>query len=271
MYRSLKVTRCGYYAWKKRDNNRYAIQDELLKPEIKSIFEKSRGTYGSPRILQALRQEGIRTSGKRVARLMRELGLRARSVRVYRREPGRHKYFTSVPNRLRKCDAILPNQAWVGDITYVRSGGKKNQWSFLAVVMDRCSRKIIGWAMSSKRDVHLTLKSLNSAVKNRKLKKAEGLIFHSDRGNEYGAHIFRKRLKQLGIIQSMNRPRRMTDNANMESFFHSFKSDCYHQARFSNYRQLRAAIKKYLPFYNQERIHSSIGYLSPVQFEANLC
>lgn len=197
---------------------------------------------------------------------MREYGFRARAVRIYRRVPGVQRHFTNIPNRQRKRIAKFPDQVWVGDITYLRLNAR---WRFLAVVMDRYSRKIVGWAIGDKRDATLTLKALDAAVRCRR--PAPGLIFHSDRGSEYGAFLFRMRLKELGIIQSMNRPRRMTDNACMESFFHSFKSDVYHRARFNTEEELTQTIRRYLPFYNHKRLHSGLGFVSPVQYEQDLC
>lgn len=266
MCRLYGVTRSGYNLWRRRKESSHSIADSHLIEKIRAIFKESRGTYGSPRICQALRQRGIRVGEKRVARLMRQQQLRARSVKIYRRVPGSHKYFTNIPNRQRKSIAELPNQIWVGDVTYLRLGSK---WHYLAVIMDRCSRMVVGWALSENKDVALTLKALNRAVRDRR--PEAGLIFHSDRGNEYGAHLFRKRLAQLKFTQSMNRPRRMTDNACMESFFHSFKSDCYHKRRFRSDDELIKMIRSYIPFYNQERLHSSLSYQSPVQYEQLLC
>jgi putative transposase len=266
MCRRYGVTRGGYYAWKSRGRSARILEDERLAEEIRDTFERSRGTYGSPRVLQVLRARGFATSAKRVARIMRKNGLRSRSVRIYKRAPGSHRFFTNIPNRQRKKRITLPNQVWVGDVTYLRKG---NEWRFLAAVMDKFSRKILGWAIGDKRDVNLTIKALDVAVRNRRPKP--GLIFHTDRGIEYAAFAFQEHLAKLGIVQSMNRRLRMNDNAHMESFFHSLKSDEYHKKTFSSDEELEDMIKGYLPFYNQERLHSGIGYQSPVQFEDNLC
>jgi transposase InsO family protein len=180
--------------------------------------------------------------------------------------PGTQRFYTSVPNRERQVEAKHPNRVWVGDVTYLRSGGK---WRFLAVVMDKCSRKVLGWAVGKNRDAKLTLTALNRVARCRP--PSPGLIFHSDRGVEFGAAIFKNRLSELGIVQSMNRPLRMNDNACMESFFHSFKSDGYHGKRFASDTELKEMLRRYLPFYNQERIHSALGYQSPVQYESTLC
>jgi putative transposase len=265
MCRVYRVTRGGYYAWRRRSKSSHSLQDERLVLRIRRIFERSRGTYGSPRVWRALQQRGVFVGQKRVARLMRGHGLRARAVKIYRRIPGVHRHFTNVPNRARHKSAQAPNQVWVGDITYLRQGAR---WRYLAVVMDKCSRRIIGWALGAKKDADLTLRALNHAVRYRR--PSRGLIFHSDRGSEYAALTFRRRLTELGFIQSMNRPRRMTDNACMESFFHSLKSDVYHRVRFTSESLLTHAIRRYLPFYNQERLHSALGFLSPVQYEMTL-
>jgi transposase InsO family protein len=266
MCRVYGVTRGGYYTWKHRKACSRSLKDKRLLSEIEQLFENSRGTYGSPRIHQALLSKGYRLGAKRIARIMRENGLRARSARIYRSNPGQHHFYNSIPNEQLKVVADKPNQVWVGDVTYLHIGKTRR---FLAVVMDKCSRRIIGWSLSSKRDVKLTLSSLNRAVHHRR--PNSGVVFHTDRGIEYGGFKFRKRIAKLGFIQSMNRPRIMNDNAHMESFFHSFKSDCYHARKFKNESELRRLIESYIPFYNNERIHSSIGNISPVQFEKQLC
>lgn len=266
MCRVYRVTRAGYYAWQSRVKSAHEKRDEFLLRKTRTIFRRSRGTYGSPRITQALRLEGINVGEKRIERIMRDNNIKARCAKIYRRMPGTHRFFNRTPNRQRKKIIKRPNQVWVGDVTYLRCGSKVY---FMAAVLDKCSRRVLSWAISNKRDVALTLKALNRAVRARELKP--GLIFHTDRGSEFGASAFRNRLAELSIVQSMNRPRRMNDNARMESFFHSFKADGFHGAKLSSLAELRQLIRSYVPFYNHKRLHSALGYISPVQFELNLC
>jgi len=234
-----------------------------LLSTIRTLFETSRRTYGSPRIHQALRAAGTRVSRRRVERLMREAGLRARAARLYRAIPGLHAFFTSIPNRQLARVTTGPDQVWVGDITYLKVGGT---WRYLAVVMDRYSRRIIGWSLGRRKDARLTLAALNHAVVNRR--PPPGLLFHTDRGIEYAAYAFRTRLAALGFVQSMNRPREITDNAHMESFFHSMKTDVVHGARFVNPDEVAPLLRRYFPYYNRVRLHSGLGYRSPVDYEA---
>ena len=257
------MTRSGYYAWRRRGDSSRRQQDRRLLGTIRELFEQSRGTYGSPRIHRALFAVGVRLSRRRVERLMREAGLRARAAKLYRRIPGLHGFFTSIPNRQLARLATAPDQVWVGDITYLKVAGT---WRYLAVVMDRYSRRILGWSLGSARDVRLTLAALNRAVCHRRPRP--GVIFHSDRGVEYAAYAFRTRLAALGFVQSMNRPREITDNAHMESFFHSMKSDVVHGVTFATDVDLMSRLRSYIPYYNGLRLHSGIGYSSPRAYEA---
>jgi putative transposase len=257
------VTRVGYYAWRRRGESPRRGQDRRLLSTIRTLFETSRGTYGSPRIHQALRAAGTRVSRRRVERLMREAGLRARAARLYRAIPGLHAFFTSIPNRQLARMTTGPDQVWVGDITYLKVGGT---WRYLAVVMDRYSRRIIGWSLGRRKDARLTLAALNHAVVNRR--PPPGLLFHTDRGIEYAAYAFRTRLAALGFVQSMNRPREITDNAHMESFFHSMKTDVIHGAGFVNPEEVAPLLRRYFPYYNRVRWHAGLGYRSPVDYEA---
>ena len=256
------VTRGGYYAWKQREVTCHDEQDRWLYSRIQAIHAASAGTYGSPRIQGALAEAGHHVGGKRVARLMRENGLKARAAKLYHPNPGTHAFFLSVPNRARRRRVTKPDQLWVGDITYLRVAG---QWRYLAVVMDRCSRRIVGWSLSSNKDAQLTLCAFNHAMRNRN--PPAGLIFHSDRGIEYAAFAFKTRLAALGVRQSMNRRGRPTDNAHMESCFHSFKSDVIHGKRFHSELRLRETIRSYVAYYNRIRAHSALEYRSPIEFE----
>ena len=258
-----QVTRSGYYAWRRRGNSARRRQDRLLLDAIRAAFDRSRRTYGSPRIHRALRAAGVRISRRRVGRLMCEAGLRARAAKLYRRIPGLHGFFTSIPNRQLDRLATAPDQVWVGDLTYLKVG---STWRYLAVVLDRYSRRVLGWSLSATKDARLTLAALNHAVFRRR--PGPGVIFHSDRGVEYAAYAFRERLAALGFVQSMNRPREITDNAHMESFFHSMKSDTVHGVTFARDVELAHVLRSYIPYYNSVRLHSGIGYASPVNYEA---
>jgi len=258
--RKLGVSRAGYYAWRTRKPSRRSREDEALSRRIEALHGASHGTYGSPRIHALLRRAGTRVSRKRVVRLMRRRGLRARAARLYRRKP--RALPPSAPYRPLDAAPSGPNQLWVGDVTYLRSAGR---WRYLAAIMDRYSRRIIGWQLAPHRTSALTTRVLRDAVRRRK--PPAGLVFHSDRGVEYAAYPYRDLLARHGIVQSMNRPRGMGDNACMESFFHSLKADRIHGERFDDDAALQATIASYIPLYNRHRLHSSLGYRSPVDYE----
>ena len=257
------VTWAGYYAWRQRPESAHAAQDRDLQQRIQRLFQQHRGTYGSPRIHRALQAEGCAVSRRRVARLMRAAGLRARVVRIYRANPRLHRFYGQHPNRLWTRVATRPNQIWVGDITYLPVGGR---WRFLAVVLDQCSRRLLAWTLGRTRDARLTRTVLDAAVRRRRPRA--GLVFHSDRGSEYAAQAFRDRLRALGIRQSATRVGTPGDNAHMESFFHSLKAEVVHGARFGTERQLRLALRRYFRYYNHRRLHSALGYRAPVDYES---
>jgi transposase InsO family protein len=176
--------------------------------------------------------------------------------------PGTRRFFSEIPNRVLDVKTTAPGQVWVGDVTYLKSGGR---WRYLAVVLDRHSRRVLGWSLGLTRDLTLTLDALNRARQRRCVRP--GLIFHSDRGVEYSAYAFRARLAAIGITQSMKRPREIGDNAFIESFFHSMKSDAIHGHTFDDDPTLRRVVTRYIRRYNSTRLHSSLGYRSPIDYE----
>lgn len=240
------MTRGGYYAWCKRGRSLRARQDEQLLDQVRQVRQQSRGCYGSPRVMSELRAQGCTVGRRPVASLQR------------RSEIGYRSFFASVPNALQDMTLCTPDPAWIGDVTYLRVAG---QWRCLAAVMDRHSRRLVGWSVGRRRDAALTRAALGHAM--RKRQPAPGLVFHSDRGMEYAAYDYRADLARLGIRQSMNRPGKMNDNAHMESFFHSMKTESLYGVAFEIDQQLRNALGSDIRFYNQQRRHSSLNYVSP--------
>ena len=256
------MTRAGYYAWRDRPESAHAEQDRNLSQRIAAIFAAHQGRYGSPRIHRELIGEGWRVSRRRVERLMRTSGLRARVARVYRANPALHRFFGQHPNRLPAAGARRLDQVWVGDVTYLPVASR---WHFLAVVLDQCSRRVVAWTLGRRRDAHLTRRVLDAAVRRRR--PPRGLIFHSDRGSEYVGATLRDRLRALGIRQS-SALRGPEDNAHMESFFHSRKAELIHGERFASAEALWQALARYVRYYNHQRLHSALAYRSPVDYES---
>lgn len=257
------VTTGGYYAWRDRPRRERSVVDEGLLKKIEAAFKKSKETYGSPRIYKALRKRGESVGKRRIERIMRENGIKACSSTLYRRVPGTHRFFSSVKNQIRQVDVTHQDQVWVGDVTYLKVNGQRR---YLATVMDRYTRRLLGWSFGTDRTSALTRRALHQALRLRRPQRE--VYFHTDRGTEYLAADFKKALSNADFIQSMNRPRSMNDNAHMESWYKSMKSDMYHRYEFDSDRELRTAISDYIHFYNNERLHSSLGYQSPVEFEA---
>lgn len=187
---------------------------------------------------------------------MQQSGLKARSAKVYRRNPGTHRFFGAIDNKVIDVETTATDQIWVGDVTYLKVGMKNK---YMAAVIDRHSRRVLGWKLGPHRDLELTVGALDRASARRP--NAEHVIFHSDRGNEYAGYRYQNRLAKLGFIQSMKRPARLGDNAHIESFFHTLKSEATHGVLFEDEQTLRSTLNEYVRRYNRTRIHSSLGLL----------
>lgn len=261
----LAVARSGYYAWCRRPLSVRTQQNQWLMTHIQTCYQASRGRYGSPRIHQELRAQGMRVGRHRVAHLMRFQGLRSVSRRRAWKRSGIASSEVMAANTLRRAfTATRPNEKWVSDITYVPT---RQGWLYVAVLMDLYSRRIIGWAMEEQMTTTLTLKALEMALQQRPV--SVGLLHHSDRGSQYGAMAYQQRLAARGIRCSMSRPGNCWDNAVVESFFATLKTELLSAEPVYRTRQeARTAIFEYVEgFYNRTRRHSTLGYLSPVEFE----
>jgi len=240
--------------------------DFQLMSAIKEIHQGYQRSYGARRVHQVLRAKGLSCSIRRVNRLMREMGIKARTTGLYPWRPGQHAFFSSTGNQLAK--ALPANDVgvqWAGDYTYIKT---QEGFVYYAVVMDLYSRRIIGWSFARKRDSELTKSALKLALHRHCPDK--GCIFHSDQGIEYAAHDYHELVKAAGMVRSMSRKATPQDNAMVESFFHTLKAELVHKRHFKNVYEAVAHITEYITFYNRERLHSSLGYQSPINYE-KLC
>jgi transposase InsO family protein len=264
------VSRSGYYRWRGQKPSRRAREDARLKIEIKTLQAESRGTYGRPRLVAALRQRGIGTSGRRVARLLRELGLRARRKGGHRVSTTRSTHrLVRWPNRLRELAELpqKPGVVWAGDITYVRT---REGWLYVAAVLDLGSRRLLGLAMAPRLDTSLPHAALTQALV-RHAGDPREIIHHSDQGVQYASDLYQRTLHRHGLRPSMSRRGHCTDNAHMESFWASLKTELLAGGSWTTRRQTETAIFEYVEvFYNRRRLHSALGYRSPVDFEQQL-
>lgn len=262
--RSLGVSRGGYYEWLGRPESRRASEDRQLLQHIRVVHTRSREAYGAYKTWRVLRAQGIACGRHRVARLRRQNGIEALRKRRFRIMTEHHKLPPPAPNILAQNFKVAqPNRVWAGDMTLVPTG---DGWLHLAVLLDLYSRRVVGWAMGNERSQALSLKALQMAVAQRK--PAAGLLHHSDRGSAYVGVLYRSRIDRMGAIASMSRRGNCYDNAVVESFFSNLKNELVHHRRFANRQEARAEIFDYVElFYNRQRAHSSLRFLSPAEYE----
>jgi putative transposase len=265
MCRVLKVARSGYYAWRRREAGARVIWRQRVLVEIRRAFLESRRTYGSPRVHQEIVARGMRCSVNVVARLMREEGLAARTRRRYRVKTtdSAHAYPVAGNVLNRQFAQARANRAWAADITFVPTG---EGWLYVAVILDLYSRRVVGWAMADHIRAVLASDALEMALARRS--PAPGLLLHSDRGVQYACQAYQAILARHGVVCSMSRPGNCYDNAVVESFHATLKSELIHRRDFATRRQATAAIFEYIEvYYNRQRRHSALGYKSPAAFE----
>jgi transposase InsO family protein len=260
----LGVSRSGYYAWRGRSPSKREMANRELYKKIKSVYDESHGIYGSPRVYQELKRQGVACSENRVARLMRLHDLQARQTKTYKVTTKRNKADPVAPNVLqRNFEAKRTNEKWVADITYIRT---EEGWLYLAVTLDLFSRRVVGWAMSDRMTGDLTMDALTMAVHRREIDP--NLIHHSDQGSQYTNGDYQQMLKDWSIQVSMNGVGTWYDNAPMESFFGTLKSEWAHHHTYQTRQEARTDLFYYIEvFYNRRRLHSALGYVSPETYE----
>lgn len=266
MCRLLEVTRGGFYSWRRRPASVREQENRRLIVAIRAILASRRHVYGSPRIHAELRAQGWCCGRNRVARLMRQYGIRARGRRRFRVTTQSDHQEPVAPNLLqRQFKAARANRTWVADISYIWT---REGWLYLAVLMDLFSRMIVGWALRERLTAALAIEALEMGLDRRQ--PPDNLLHHSDRGSQYASEAYQKLLKSRGIRPSMSRSGDCWDNAAMESLFGTIKGELIHQADYATRREARAEVFEYIEvFYNRQRRHSSLGYVSPAEFEAS--
>ncbi|MCX7420857.1 MAG: IS3 family transposase [Planctomycetia bacterium] len=262
----LRVSRSGFYSWRKRPPSATATRRAALTQEVREVHRISRETYGAARVHQALGQRGTKCDRKTVAKVMREAGIRSKTSRKFRvtTTDSNHPHPVAANVLARDFTADKANQKWVADITYIAT---LEGWLYLAAVLDLFTRKVVGWSMSERIDSRLAVDALEMAV-SRQLPDA-GLIAHSDRGVQYASEHYQRTLTTHGIECSMSRRGDCWDNAPAESFFATLKKELVHHEVYETRTEARASLFEYIEvFYNRQRLHSSLGYVSPADFEA---
>ena len=264
MCRVLEVSRAGYYASRRRSESERTKANRQLAAKIHEVYEASRRTYGSPRVYVELRESGHQVGRNRVARLMRREGLAARRKRRFRvTTQSKHSEPIARNVLARNFSGWKPDRAWAGDITYLPTA---DGWLYLAVLLDLGSKAVVGWAMSEELDASVALAALRMALERRQ--PAPGLVHHSDRGVQYASETYRTALAANGLVPSMSRKGNCWDNAPAESFFSTLKTELVGDRVFPSRAIARTEVFEYVEaFYNRTRRHSSLGYVSPAQFE----
>jgi transposase InsO family protein len=261
----LGVSRSGFHAWKKQINSERKTKERQLVQAIQTIHRSSREIYGSPRVFRELRKQGVAVSRSRVERLMRREQIRGKARRKFKVTTQSDHRFPIAPNIIQgNFKPAKPNQVWAADITYIWT---QQGWLFLAVVIDLFSRKVVGWSMNDSVNTDLTLNALRMAYATRN--PGPGLIHHSDRGCQYASSAYQLFLQSQKAVCSMSRTGNCWDNAVVESFFHSLKTEAIYSERFDRRSEARAKIFDWIEiFYNRQRLHSTLGYMAPAQYEA---
>ncbi len=266
MCKVLRVSRTGYYKWLKHKPLSHKMEKMLLEI-ILYHYKRSRQTYGLPRIYAAIRKEGLRVNKKRIRRIMRINGIKAKTKKRFKVTTNRNKTHSVSENLLKgNFTAVKRNQVWTSDITYIWT---KQGWLYLAVIMDIYSRKIVGWSLDNHLSAELVINALTMALINRNPER--GVIFHSDRGSQYTSSSLRNILTLYGFKQSMSSTGSCYDNAITETFFHTIKTELTYWNKYQTREEAKKSIFEYIEiFYNRQRLHSSLGYSSPVEFEVKL-
>ena len=267
MCRLLAVSRSGYYEWLSRPPGTQAKEEQTLQDKIRHYFVQGRGTYGTRRLKHLLAQEGLQVSRRRLGRILAQAGRRCKTRRKYKAPTTAGQAQTVAPNQLqREFTVQAPDKVYVGDITYLPTG---EGWLYLAVVLDLCSRAVVGWSMADHMRAELVNQALTLAICQRQ--PAAGLIMHTDRGSQYGADRYRQLLRQHGIEPSMSRKGNCWDNAVAESFFHTLKTELIYTEDYDTHEAAQTAVFEYIEvFYNRQRCHSANGYLAPLVYEQAL-